>query len=304
MGVTNDPGIATPIWELHMGKDFDKQDGAHLDPRLMQERHREWLKEAFRVLIPGRIAKIFGATRTFHRLARAMEEVGFVLEPGRSIEAWVYGCLSEDSEILTESGWKPGLDVQVGEQVACWEPCEAGGKMSFSPAQQVTKAPYKGDMIHLWNTNKGYQTDQVLTPNHRVYYQDERNRWHVVEARELRCLCLNGLPRLYLPLYDDNGFYRAYLHARIWPEKYDGQVWCVQVPTGAFIARRKGLAFVTGNSGFPKSLDIAKGLDSRAGVNTSDPNWKPVTPEAKRWSGYGTALKPAWEPFLVGRKPE
>ena len=28
-----------------------------------------------------------------------------------------------------------------------------------------------------------------------------------------------------------------------------------------------------------------------------------ATPEAKQFEGWGTALKPAWEPFVVGRKP-
>lgn len=29
----------------------------------------------------------------------------------------------------------------------------------------------------------------------------------------------------------------------------------------------------------------------------------PATPEAQRWHGYGTSLKPAWEPVLLARKP-
>jgi site-specific DNA-methyltransferase (adenine-specific) len=29
----------------------------------------------------------------------------------------------------------------------------------------------------------------------------------------------------------------------------------------------------------------------------------PATEEAKQFDGYGTALKPAWEPFIVGVKP-
>jgi hypothetical protein len=29
----------------------------------------------------------------------------------------------------------------------------------------------------------------------------------------------------------------------------------------------------------------------------------PTTEDAKLWEGYGTALKPAWEPVVVGRKP-
>lgn len=30
----------------------------------------------------------------------------------------------------------------------------------------------------------------------------------------------------------------------------------------------------------------------------------PATEAAQRWTGWGTALKPAWEPVVVGRKPE
>ena len=47
---------------------------------------------------------------------------------------------------------------------------------------------------------------------------------------------------------------------------YEGMVWCVTVPSGAFLARRAGKPFITGNSGFPKSLDISKAIDKRGGV--------------------------------------
>jgi len=81
--------------------------------------------------------------------------------------------------------------------------------------------------------------------------------------------------------------------------------------------------------GFPKSHDIGKALDKMAGAerevvgkhpspcgNTSaavtlsggpfqeSPNLTaPATPEAKQWDGWGTALKPAWEPIILARKP-
>jgi hypothetical protein len=29
----------------------------------------------------------------------------------------------------------------------------------------------------------------------------------------------------------------------------------------------------------------------------------PATDAARTWDGWGTALKPSWEPVLVGRKP-
>ena len=123
--------------------------------------------------------------------------------------------------------------------------------------------------------------------------------------------------------------------ARIEPIDYDGLVWCVRVPTGAFIARRNGKIFVTGNSGFPKSLDISKALDKMAGAERevvgfgtngmgrmnqnnakagyrpnpySDgidgvPITAPASDLAKQWSGWGSALKPAHEPVVLARKP-
>jgi DNA modification methylase len=82
--------------------------------------------------------------------------------------------------------------------------------------------------------------------------------------------------------------------------------------------------------GFPKSYDISKGIDRKAGakreVITRNPNsrencgkentlyesgtvgkadyiTKPSTVEAQLWEGYGSSLKPAWEPILVCMKP-
>lgn len=77
-------------------------------------------------------------------------------------------------------------------------------------------------------------------------------------------------------------------------------------------------------SGFPKSTDISKQLDKMAGkereVIGKDKNWEkkgtvpiseykefdittPATPAAELWNGWGTALKPAYEPILVAMKP-
>jgi DNA modification methylase len=81
-------------------------------------------------------------------------------------------------------------------------------------------------------------------------------------------------------------------------------------------------------SGFPKSHDVSKAIDKAAGaergrqtvrsksVSTcyAQDEWtrlnagtvldaEAITPEAAQWSGWGTALKPAWEPIIVARKP-
>ena len=93
------------------------------------------------------------------------------------------------------------------------------------------------------------------------------------------------------------------------------------------------LAWVYG-SGFPKSLDISKAIDKQAGaerevigsyiasrdytrngikgdmaissgsVNSIElPITAPATPDAQLWHGWGTGLKPAWEPIIVACKP-
>jgi DNA modification methylase len=84
---------------------------------------------------------------------------------------------------------------------------------------------------------------------------------------------------------------------------------------------RDSIAWLYG-SGFPKSLDVSKAMDKDAGhwrgragrVASADssmggPNYErttkgaPITPDAERWAGWGTALKPAMEPIVVARKP-
>ena len=83
-------------------------------------------------------------------------------------------------------------------------------------------------------------------------------------------------------------------------------------------------------SGFPKSHDVSKAIDKAAGaerevvgkaaswnrpdseaghtarMNASPGEYNltaPATDAARQWSGWGTALKPAWEPIIVARKP-
>ena len=46
------------------------------------------------------------------------------------------------------------------------------------------------------------------------------------------------------------------------------------------------------SSGFPKSMDISKAIDKKMGSE-----------QAKKWKGWGTCLKPAFEPIVLARKP-
>jgi hypothetical protein len=50
------------------------------------------------------------------------------------------------------------------------------------------------------------------------------------------------------------------------PKYYNGIVWCLRVDDGAFVVRRNGKIFISGNSGFPKSQDVSKAIDREAGA--------------------------------------
>ena len=93
---------------------------------------------------------------------------------------------------------------------------------------------------------------------------------------------------------------------------------------------RDSLCWLYG-SGFPKSLDVSKAIDRAAGaerevvgtrraddIRGGNLNHRacngdrathtiditaPATPEAVAWAGWGTALKPAYEPIILARKP-
>lgn len=56
-------------------------------------------------------------------------------------------------------------------------------------------------------------------------------------------------------------------------------------------------------SGFPKSRNIGKQIDKNGGQSQTVPVTVPATLASRTWDGWGTALKPSWEPVLVGRKP-
>jgi hypothetical protein len=361
--------------------------------------------EALRVAKPGTHLAAFGGTRTFHRLACAIEDAGWEI---RDCFSWLYGCLSEDTEILVNGVWVHYRSAIEGSLALCYD----AGSDTFSqqPIEQLFIYDYDDTAYRI----ESERTDQVVSRNHRCIVW-RNGRWEFVPAEEVareqeaRVPVLEAVSDVL-----DSGpqavrasrFTTSDL-ARITPFHLTGKVWCVKVPTGAFVARRNGKVFVTGNSGFPKSLDVSKAIDKVNGEGnrlhkftawmrttglkakqiddtlrsqglispTSNfavhyfndgqpaiptaamwaavrplcgevPPWvdslverieaerevigkrnvpighafagatygndstekvvdvtTPATEAARKWQGWGTALKPAWEPIILARKP-
>jgi len=425
-----------------------------------------WASEALRVAKPGAHLVVFGGTRTYHRLAVAIEDAGWEI---RDSLMWLYGCLSEDTEILVNGAWEPYHRATAGCLALCFD--TATGSLGWQPISQLYVYDYDDTAYRIASE----RTDQIVSRNHRCIV--ERNgRWEFVvaerleenetvpvleedplcrvqgggveaslvgearcetnvlsgvqrsaarggvgearaqgaggvdggdrrvvsredaratepgvegrgnvlpQARELQadqvrplptgvpadgaqgrvrhgappasCACDGPLstssgdgspcePRPDGQRTDELGTVQVESGsqtvrasripvadmARVTPFHYIGKVWCVKVPTGAFVARRNGKVFITGNSGFPKSHDVSNAIEAHILTGKSDstrtasgqardrkgqhwsefPARKRVTEEpllttddAKQWTGWGTALKPAYEPIILARKP-
>lgn len=108
--VVSDP----PYHISFMGKTWDAEGaGIAFSPRLWDE--------VYRVLRPGGVVKAFSGTRTFHRMAQAMHEVGFI---DLRIESWNYG-----------SGFPKSLNIGMaldkaarGNPQGSYDPLKRGGE--------------------------------------------------------------------------------------------------------------------------------------------------------------------------------
>lgn len=220
--------VTDPPYELgFMGKRWDASGIAY---------DREVWAQAFRVLKPGGHLLAFGGTRTWHRLAVAIEDAGFDV---RDSIAWMYGSGFPKSHDVSKA-----IDKNNGEVGRLWKFTAYMRTMGLT-AKQLNEATGTFMGSH-------YLTDksQPAIPTPEL--------WQVI-----RPLCGD------VPAWVDD------LVARIAAErevvgKYDADM-------GGLGGQRLGTA----------------GGDITA----------PATPAAQQWQGWGTALKPAFEPIVVARKP-
>jgi len=357
-----------------MGKTWDGGDIAF---------NPEMWKECLRVLKPGGHLLSFSGTRTYHRMASAIEDAGFEV---RDMIEWVYGCLSEDTEILTESGYKPLHKLTQYDRIGVyditnniykWERpqgysvykvhqdtayriksdytdqivsrnhrclVEREGKLVFVTAEELKEMEYMPTLSEdfyslqeghrklllkelLWKGKRLAQKlfskwtrKEVSSERIEVRKEPSLERWSnlLEETRKLqadkicevsegvftdgkkRWIC-NGTSfdsgSILGDMFRENPSSASYQsrptgqptgkpdvisikqgtqiirRARVEKIEYSGIIFCPTVSTGAFIARRNGQVFITGNSGFPKSLNIGKAVDKKPKAD-SVKDWK------------------------------
>ena len=233
-----DSVVTDPPYELgFMGKSWDSS-GIAYDVTVWEE--------CLRVLKPGGHVLAFGGSRTWHRLAVAVEDAGFEL---RDSIAWLYG-----------SGFPKSLDVSKAIDKSDAKVERRARDLRFTAWMRSTGITAK-KINELTDSNMGshYLTDkeQPTVPTEDMF----------------------TLLRPYLPEV---------------PEGIERLVFERTVESKNFAERE-----VIG-----QQKNAMQGWSMDGGTKFVDRDITlPSTPEAQKWEGWGTALKPAFEPVVVGRKP-
>jgi DNA modification methylase len=202
--------------------------------------------ECLRVLKPGGHILAFGGSRTWHRLAVAVEDAGFEI---RDSIAWIYG-----------SGFPKSLDVSKAID-------KNNGK------HEVDLAPF-GDYVRGLREAKGYsrkQLDDLMGTTTAVSWWEGR-----ASGVQLPSQTTYNLLKTFISM---DGRYDSLIE---WAEAEREVI-------GTEIRYNEPSGIVNVGQG-KRELFERK-------ITT------PSTAEAQQWSGWGTALKPAFEPIVVGRKP-
>ena len=226
--------VTDPPYELgFMGKRWDASGIAY---------DSEVWAQAFRVLKPGGHLLAFGGTRTWHRLAVAIEDAGFEV---RDSIAWMYG-----------SGFPKSLDV----------------------SKAIDKN--NGEVGRLWKFT-AYMRTTGLTAKQLNEATGTFMGSHYLTDKSQPAIPTPELWRVIRPLCGDVPQWVDDLVARIAAERE------VVIED---IRHRSSTAWET------KSGMLAAGVQDFSVT-------APSTPAAQQWKGWGTALKPAFEPIVVARKP-
>lgn len=221
-----DAVVTDPPYALEfMGRSWDGWSS----PRAFQEWCALWATECLRVLKPGGHMLAFGGSRTWHRLAAAVEDAGFEI---RDSIAWLYG-----------SGFPKSLDVSKAI-----EQRERGDLVRAKLVHFAAARSIDGKWLEAHGVASASSFADWTIGGH---VPSDRN-WQIIKA------ALEVTP-------DEEAEFEREVIAEGRSRVDDGTV------------------YELGHSG--RRLGGA------------------VTEQAQRWQGWGTALKPAFEPVVVGRKP-
>lgn len=147
-------------------------------------------------------------------------------------------CLSEDTKILSGEQWKGYQELKVGDPVLAFD--ISTGDFQEEAVEEVIIFAYDDDAFHIF----GEGIDCLVSLGHRVIISG-------ADAQPEFVLAENLPQEIHVPMVtflNEDFFFPEYVPANVKKTRFTGIVWCVKVPSGAVLAKRKDLAFITGNS--------------------------------------------------------
>lgn len=207
----------------------------------------DFAREALRVLKPGGHLLAFGGTRTWHRLAVAIEDAGFEI---RDSIAWLYG-----------SGFPKSMDVSKAIDKGSGE--NRARQLEFTAWMRATGIT-------------AAQINAATGTNMGGHYLTDASQPAIATADlfdKLRPLLPEVPERIERLVAERTGVE--------WTDYVKREVLEVR---HAADRRRDGTVYGLGHSG---AADVTAAHSDAA----------------RQWDGWGTALKPAFEPIVVARKP-
>jgi hypothetical protein len=188
-----------PIWSGN--SEVDESLIAYIDPAIFREKNivqmrRGELMEKDHIIVDEFFLWLNKYRAKLHQLLEERTYAGldvltktytFLSNPlsdyyAGQIEEKNLACYSEDTEILTNKGWKKYTEISNDEKVFTLNPKTQ--EISLEQIRKKVIYPYNGKMYEL----DTQQVNQLVTPNHRMYIaKQEKGKWiwQVKEAREL-----------------------------------------------------------------------------------------------------------------------
>ncbi len=238
--------VTDPPYELgFMGKKWDSTGIAY---------NSDLWRECLRVLKPGGHLLSFGGTRTWHRVAVAIEDAGFEV---RDSIAWMYG-----------SGFPKSLDISKAIDKGTGENSKRQLRFTSWMRNSGLSASKARDVLF----EAGLITEQSNQASH--YFAQTLGSQPAIATAEM----FDAL-RPYLSEVPEE-------IERLVAER-TGIEWTAYKNREVIGQGQSGKTAIWSDQGGMGDFDITA----------------PSTPEAQQWEGWGTALKPAFEPVIVARKP-
>jgi DNA modification methylase len=213
-----------------------------------------WSIECLRVLKPGGHLVAFGGSRTWHRLAAAIEDSGFEI---RDSIAWLYGSGFPKSLDVSKAIDKRRDDTEYVRVVCRWLRHRIDEHPSESVRSIAVRFGFNARMVEHWAARDTDSQPALPKLDQWDALRDALGFDDSIDAEVLRLNLRKGEP---------------------------GEAWKDRPVTGV-------VAEWTDRTNYA--------ITTRDGLERNEP----ISKEARKWDGWGTALKPAFEPIVVGRKP-